>query len=56
MTFSPFFSPNVKSEELPTPKRARNKAGKFKADDPSTPDINEAWEVPPQPKAKGDKK
>lgn len=26
------------------PKRARNKKGQLKADDPSTPDVNEAWE------------
>ena len=25
-------------------KRARNETGKFRGDDPSTPDINEAWE------------
>ncbi len=25
-------------------KRARNKNGTLKADDPSTPDVNEAWE------------
>jgi hypothetical protein len=28
----------------PEPKRARNKAGQLQADDPSTPDVNEAWE------------
>ena len=27
-----------------TRKRARNESGKFRGDDPSTPDINEAWE------------
>tara|TARA_A100000172_G_scaffold79330_1_gene66180 strand:- start:31 stop:399 length:369 start_codon:yes stop_codon:yes gene_type:complete len=27
--------------------RARNEDGSFKADDPSTPDINEAWEEKP---------
>ena len=27
----------------PEPKRARDKDGKFIADDPSTPDYNEAW-------------
>ena len=32
----------VKSK--PKKKRARNKNGTLKADDPSTPDINEAWE------------
>jgi hypothetical protein len=26
------------------PKRARNKKGQLMADDPSTPDVNEAWE------------
>ena len=26
------------------PKRARNAKGHLKADDPSTPDVNEAWE------------
>lgn len=26
-------------------KRARNKDGTLKADDPSTPDVNEAWEI-----------
>lgn len=25
------------------PKRARTKKGQFKADDPSTPNVNEAW-------------
>lgn len=27
-----------------TRKRARTKGGKFRGDNPSTPDINEAWE------------
>ena len=27
-----------------TPKRARNEDGHYVADDPSTPDVNEAWE------------
>ena len=27
-----------------TRKRARLKGGKFRGDDPSTPDVNEAWE------------
>ncbi len=27
--------------------RARNKDGTLKADDPSTPDVNEAWEEKP---------
>ena len=29
-----------------TRKRARTQSGKFRGDDPSTPDINEAWEEP----------
>jgi hypothetical protein len=28
-----------------TKKRARTKAGEFKADDPATPDVNEAYEA-----------
>ncbi len=41
------------SEELPEepPKRARKK-GKFVADDPSTPNVNEAWEDGVAPKRK----
>ena len=35
------------------PKRARNAKGKLKADDPSTPDINEAWEGGKAPKKRG---
>ena len=30
--------------EVKEVKRARNKKGQLKADDPSTPDVNEAWE------------
>jgi len=30
-----------------TPVRARNDNGTLKADDPSTPDVNEAWEEKP---------
>lgn len=34
-------------EELVKPaRRARGKKGQFQADDPSTPDVNEAWEAP----------
>ncbi len=29
-----------------TRKRARTEDGEFRGDDPSTPDINEAWEEP----------
>ena len=32
------------NEQPKKKKRARNKDGTLKADDPSTPDINEAWE------------
>ena len=46
-----------------SPKRARNSKGQLKADDPSTPDVNEAWEdgktpnkkKPKVKKNKGDK-
>jgi hypothetical protein len=36
------------------PKRARTKTGTYRADDKSTPDVNEAWEggKAPKPKAK----
>ena len=34
----------VKSKAAPKKKRARNKNGTLKADDPSTPDVNEAYE------------
>ena len=39
------------------PKRARNAKGQLKADDPSTPDVNEAYEGGKGPKKskKGDK-
>jgi len=36
----------------PAPKRARDDDGQFKADDPSTPDVNEAWEQAPKAKPK----
>ena len=38
------------------PKRARTATGKLKADDPSTPDVNEAWEGGKSPKKKKAKK
>jgi hypothetical protein len=34
-------------------KRARDAKGKLKADDPSTPDVNEAWEGGKAPKKRG---
>ena len=33
-----------KAVESDKPKRARKSNGKLKADDPATPDVNEAWE------------
>ena len=36
-----------------TPVRARNDDGTLKADDPSTPDVNEAWEEKPVKKKRG---
>jgi hypothetical protein len=36
------FAEEVKTEDKP--KRARNEKGQLVADDPSTPDVNEAWE------------
>ena len=36
----------VKTEKV----RARNSDGTLKADDPSTPDVNEAWEEQPAKK------
>jgi hypothetical protein len=41
---SPIESPKV---------RARNKNGTLKADDPSTPNVNEAWKTKPAKKKKG---
>ena len=38
------------------PKRARNEKGQLVADDPSTPEVNEAWEGGKAPKAKAPKK
>jgi len=39
-----FFVLKFDPEDEPKPKRARKKSGQYKADDPSTPDINEAYE------------
>ena len=39
----------VKTEKV----RARNSDGTLKADDPSTPDVNEAWEEKPVKKKRG---
>jgi len=38
------------------PKRARESGGKFKADDPSTPDVNEAFDPPKKKKPAAKKK
>ena len=38
-----FFVLKFDPEDEPKPKRARKKSGQYKADDPSTPDINEAY-------------
>jgi hypothetical protein len=32
---------------MATRKRARTESGEFRGDDPSTPDVNEAWEDEP---------
>ena len=39
-------------EEVAEVKRARGKKGKFIADDPNTPDVNEAWVGGKAPKKK----
>ena len=39
--------PETKAEK---PKRARNEKGQLVGDDPSTPDVNEAWEGGKAPK------
>lgn len=38
------------------PKRTRTEKGRLKADDPSTPDVNEAWEGGKAPKKKAKRK
>tara|TARA_R100000742_G_C4275876_1_gene96588 strand:+ start:47 stop:292 length:246 start_codon:yes stop_codon:yes gene_type:complete len=37
------FWSNRKPKKIVAPKRARNKKGQLKADDKSTPNVNEAW-------------
>ena len=39
-----------KTTKKSAPKRARNAKGQLKADDPTTPDVNEAWEGGKAPK------
>ena len=43
---------NKFEEEVVEAKRARGKKGKFLADDPNTPDVNEAWVGGKAPKKK----
>ena len=56
-----FFTP-LSSVELPNPLhetetvRARNKKGRYVADDPSTPNVNEAYKTVPKKKRKPRKK
>ena len=57
-----FFTP-LSSEELPNPLkeemetvRARNKKGRYVADDPSTPNINEAYTKIPKKRGRPRKK
>ena len=43
-------------ERRPKPKRARTKQGRFKADDKSTKNVNEAWVSGKAPKKKSRRK
>jgi hypothetical protein len=45
-------NPRLRPQEDTSPKRARSADGKLKADDPTTPDVNEAWEGGKAPKKK----
>ena len=45
-----------KDEPKEEPKRARNEKGQLVGDDPSTPDVNEAWEGGEAPKKEAPKK
>ena len=45
-----------KDEPEEEPKRARNEKGQLVGDDPSTPDVNEAWEGGEAPKKEAPKK
>ena len=49
-------SPFVMAEVTKVPKRARTKSGKYKADDKSTKDVNEAWVGGKAPKKKAKRK
>ena len=52
MSFGILFTPPGLVEPA-TPVRARTKRGSFKADDPATPDVNEAWITAPTPPGEG---
>ena len=59
LVFGTIRRPEVKFEGMMTavkPKRARTKSGKYKADDKSTKDVNEAWVGGKAPKKKKRKK
>ena len=43
----------TRSVDTDEPKRARNADGTYRGDDPSTPDVNEAWEGGEEPPTKG---
>ena len=47
------FWSNRKPKKIIAPKRARNKKGQLKADDKSTPNVNEAWVGGKAPKKRG---
>lgn len=47
---------SIEVEAEVKPKRARNKKGQLVGDDPSTPDVNEAWEGGKAPKKTTKKK
>ena len=49
-------NPFVIAEVTKIPKRARTKKGKYKADDKSTKDVNEAWVGGKAPKKKAKRK
>jgi hypothetical protein len=48
--------PRVYRKDESEPKRARNDKGQLIADDPATPDVNEAWEGGKAPKKAPKKK
>jgi len=54
--FADDFMARLPEPEEPKPKRARGPKGRMKADDPSTPDVNEAYEGGKAPKKKPAKK